>query len=79
MSGSANPYAPCVLGDVVVAGVVVTHALPDYGGPYEVRPRPDAIILPTRETAMAQDLTVLAIPYYTTTNASGGYTAIIGG
>lgn len=79
MSERSNSPAPCVLGDVVVSGIVVSHALPDYDGPYDVTPRPEALTLPTKDTALRADVTVGAIPYYTTTNASGGYTAIIGG
>lgn len=52
---------------------------PDYPGPYEVTPRVEAQSLSTREQVMREDVIVHAIPYFETTNLSGGYTAIIGG
>lgn len=72
--------ACAVLGGVTVNGVVIRRdGYPDYEGDYEVTPATQDIALPTRERTLRQDLTVLAIPYFTTTNLSGGYTAIIGG
>lgn len=50
-----------------------------YDGPYTVTPRVEAQTLPTTYKTMAHDVTVLEIPYYETSNLSGGYTAIIGG
>lgn len=51
-----------------------------YDGEYTVTPRPyEAVILETQSKVMTDDVTVREIPYYTTTNLSGGYTAIIGG
>lgn len=52
---------------------------PEFPGPYEVTPRVEAQLLETREQVMREDVTVHAIPYFETTNLSGGYTAIIGG
>lgn len=51
-----------------------------YDGEYTVVPQPyDAVVLPTIGKAMRDDVIVTEIPYYTTTNEKGGYTAIIGG
>ena len=50
-----------------------------YDGPYEITPTVDLQELETRSKLMRDDVTVLAIPYYETSNLSGGYTAIIGG
>ena len=59
--------------------VVRESIYPDYPGETSVTPRTEAQTLPTRDTVLHDDVTVEAIPYYTTTNLSGGYTAIIGG
>lgn len=59
--------------------VVREQLFPDYTGDIAVTPATAAQTLPTRETVLREDVTVAAIPYYTTTNQSGGYTAIIGG
>jgi len=51
-----------------------------YDGEYTVVPQPyDAVVLPTIGKAMRDDVIVTEIPFYTTTNEKGGYTAIIGG
>lgn len=53
--------------------------LEPYEGPYEVTPEAaNAVILDTNGKKMAKDVVVLKIPYYETTNESGGYTVIIG-
>lgn len=57
---------------------VVDHALPDYTGATDVIPRTWVQTLPTKDTSVRSDITVREIPYFTTTNESGGYTAIIG-
>ena len=51
-----------------------------YDGAYEVTPKAfDETVLETEHKLMQHDVTVLEIPYYETSNLSGGYTAIIGG
>lgn len=52
---------------------------PEYEGATVVTPRVEPQSLETRNTVLKRNIDVLAIPYYTTTNLSGGYTAIIGG
>lgn len=59
----------------------LSQELPDkelYAGPYEATPQADAIVLDTDDKILARDITVNPIPYYETTNESGGYTVIIG-
>ncbi len=58
---------------------IVTSQLPYYTGEYTVTPSLDAQILDTQGKAMRDDVVVLEIPYYETSNPQGGYTAIIGG
>lgn len=51
-----------------------------YEGPYLVVPSAhDEIILETKDRYMEDDVKVLKIPYYETSNLSDGYTAYIGG
>ena len=51
-----------------------------YDGAYEVTPKAfDETVLETERKLMRHDVTVREIPYYETSNLSGGYTAIIGG
>lgn len=50
-----------------------------YDGPYDVTPMPYTMqILPTSNLVMSEDVNVREIPYYETSNTSGGYTATIG-
>ena len=72
-------YAMAVLADIDVGSPVIEEiTLPFYEGSYEIVPGIGDTTLDTANRSMAQDVTVKAIPYYTTTNKSGGYTAIIG-
>ena len=53
--------------------------IPAYDGAYEITPLPYTdTLMETSGKRMTDDVTVLAIPYYETTNESGGYTVIIG-
>lgn len=49
-----------------------------YDGDYEVRPTVEEQSLPTKDKLMSQDVHIEEIPYFETTNESGGYTVIIG-
>lgn len=50
-----------------------------YRGEYTVKPLPfEQTVLDTDGKLMRDDVTVLEIPFYQTSNPSGGYTAIIG-
>lgn len=57
---------------------VVDTRLPEYTGETEVIPAKYGQVLQTKDTSVYSDITVQAIPYYKTSNESGGYTAIIG-
>ena len=47
-------------------------SIPDYEGAYEVTPRKVAdVILQTKDKRMKEDVTVLKIPYWVTSNESG--------
>ena len=50
-----------------------------YGGPYEVTPRIESVVLATRNKTMSNDVTVYEIPYAEVSNPAGGKTATIGG
>lgn len=63
-------------GDAVVIGR--TSITPPYTGSYEVTPATFEIELQTKGFRMTNNVSVLEIPYYETTNESGGYTVIIG-
>ena len=64
-----------VTGSVTVSGAT---DYPEYTGAYEIVPKVTEQTFDTAYKVMTADLTVTAIPYYETTNESGGYTAIIG-
>lgn len=69
-----------VLSDVEVGRLIINHSdLPNYTGDYEVTPTVEEQTLPTKNKSMRDDLVVHEIPYFETSNLSGGYTAIIGG
>ena len=48
-----------------------------FPGPYEVIPKTECQTLETEDKLMSRDMTVKAIPFYRTSNQSGGYTATI--
>ena len=56
----------------------VIHGYNFYAGPYEVTPKADRQELETLNQVMLDDVIVNGIPYYETSNESGGYTVIIG-
>ena len=59
-----------------VQDVTVINGTP-YKGPYEVTPRVVEQTMETRNKVMTDDVTVLAIPVYRTSNQSGGTTVYI--
>lgn len=64
---------------VEIKSGILVEGFPAYSGEYDVTPLPrDDIVLPTANRSMSDDVTVRRIPYYETSNPSGGYTAIIG-
>lgn len=59
----------------VTTGVVIGGV--PYTGSYEVTPRVSEQVMPTRMKTMADDVTVHAVPYHSTSNESGGRTVSI--
>ena len=59
--------------DMQVKDAVVSYVNGEpYDGPYEVIPKADeAQILPTKQRILAEDMTVLAVPYYEADNQIG--------
>lgn len=51
---------------------------PYYYGEYDVTPKAYEQLFETKGLKMTDDVIVREIPYYETTNESGGYTVIIG-
>lgn len=92
ISGSLNAVTieatlsdiPMLIGSIGVSetigadiGVPKTIGGEPYRGDYEVTPSAKVdIILPTKNKAMTDDITVIQIPYYETSNTSG-YTVYI--
>lgn len=62
--------------DVQVPVTVVEHD--DYKGLYKIKPEVHERTLPTKNKVMTDNLKVLAIPYYETSNHKHGTTVIIG-
>lgn len=69
-----------ILGDISIGTIeIVRRDLPNYRGPFVVKPNLTVQILPTKNRSLLRDVVVHEIPYAETSNPSGGYTAIIGG
>ena len=51
--------------------------LPDYEGSYEVTPKLEEQVLPTKNRSMTDDLTVKEVPVSRVSNPSGGKTCTI--
>lgn len=66
---------PTMKGSLTVPQVIVPNP---YEGDYTVTPRPfDSVILETRDKTMTDDVTVLKVPYYETSNIYDGKTVYI--
>jgi len=86
ITGQLSPGNAVISGTITNALAVggeltipISGIYPVYDGGYEVTPLAGTEqILATHGKRMEDDVVVLAIPYYETTNESGGYTAIIG-
>lgn len=66
-------------GTAVIGSIQRSDTAPYYRGEYEVTPQAYEQSLDTRGLRMTGDIVINEIPYYETTNESGGYTVIIGG
>ena len=72
--------ASCVVGAINLGKVVTMDCQHQrYDGDYYVTPTPDGFFLDTDGKLMRYDLRVNPIPFYKTSNLSGGYTVNIGG
>lgn len=64
--------ASAVVLPVALGVIIEASTSPDYEGPYEVIPRAEgAVILPTADKHMLDDVTVRKIPFYQTSNPYG--------
>ena len=78
IKGSIN--SSTVLGTISIGTVeIIRRDFPNYTGEYEAIPMIEEQILPTKNKSMLDNFVVHEIPYFETSNPSGGYTAIIGG
>ena len=75
ISVQLHARSPTIAVELDAIGVIY----PEYAGPYQVTPSASVQTLATRDHVMTDDFSVLEIPYFETSNLSGGYTAIIGG
>ena len=64
-------------GEVGVITVIKDYELPIYDGDYVVTPKVVEQYLETDNRAMVDDVTILAIPFYETSNPAGGNTVFI--
>ena len=55
----------------------IKHVGTPYEGDYIVTPKVEAQTMPTKERIMLDDVTIKAIPYFETSNTSGGNTVYI--
>ena len=62
----------------ITQGPMITSGIPNYEGPYEIRPAVQVQELQTAEKRMEFNLLVQEIPYMEVSNTSGGTTATIG-
>ncbi len=80
----SDPKLPRIIGKLsgpkhVLTGILSKEVRTDYyTGTYAVRPSSEEQTLPTKNRMMSKDVLVEEIPYFETTNESGGYTVIIG-
>lgn len=63
-----------LIGDVNVGGMMPDH----YEGEYEVTPKVNSQTLETKEKYLVEDVKIKEIPYFDTSNISGGTTVYIG-
>lgn len=66
--------------EAYVERVKIVHGMdyPIYDGAIDIVPSSEAQTLPTQDTIVKDDIEVEAIPFYMSTNPSGGYTVVIG-
>lgn len=75
---SARISAPnAVVGKIGAQVITDISGVDKYTGPYEVTPKVEGQRLATAQKYMNQDVNVKAIPFYETSNPSGGTTVYI--
>lgn len=75
---SADIRAPDPALDANLPGkLVIAVERESYDGPYEITPKVEAQTMATKGKVMRSDVTVLEVPVYRVTNASGGTTVYI--
>lgn len=78
----ANPTLSCILSgstrSLNATLALCFNTIERYDGEYEVRPKVEEQSLPTKNKLLSEDVNIEGIPYFETTNESGGYTVIIG-
>lgn len=77
--GEEDATFKAVFGEVisVPTGGINPEEIPKYTGDYEVTPKVSKQTLHTAQKMMLDDVTINKIPYYETTNNSGGHTVYI--
>ena len=76
LTGALVPTGMSVTGGLTIPEGMAVQV---YDGAYEITPLTETeTVMETAGKRMADDVVVLAIPYYETTNESGGYTVNIG-
>lgn len=64
--------------DQFISEIEKTSISEEYDGEYKVTPKTTDQVLQTENKMMKQDLTILAIPFYSVSNEVGGNTIYIG-
>lgn len=78
-SGNISPAIPKIDGNITY-GIGNGSNVPEYEGSYTAVPKAfETVVLPTKDKKLIKDITIKEIPYYETTNASGGNTVYIAG
>lgn len=63
--------------DNVISTIIESEDIPKYKGDYDIVPEVEEQILPTKNTLMADDITIKSIPFFSVSNSSGGDTVYI--
>lgn len=79
IKGSISIVNPVISGNITY-GIGTGDSTPEYKGEYTVSPSASKdAVLSTKNKKLTKDITVKKIPYYETSNESGGNTVYIAG
>lgn len=79
VSGTGSITYPIITGNITY-GIGKGESVPEYKGEYTVLPQAsEETVLSTKGTKLTKNITVKKIPYYETSNESGGNTVYIAG